>query len=139
MAKFNQNQAGGRSVRLLRVGESVRHALSNILMRGDIQDADLTKTPITVTEVKVSPDLRNASVYFLPLGGQNSDVIKKALEKNSAYIRGQLAKMVTMKYLPKLQFKVDPSFDEAGKVNTLLAQPKVQQDLHREDPSDEEE
>lgn len=129
MSRFKENQSGGRSVRLLRVGESVRHALSQILMRGDVQDDDLIKTPVTVTEVKVSPDLRNATVYFLPLGGEKKDVIKAALKRNSAYIRGQLAKAVHMKYLPALRFELDPSFDEAGKVNDLLASAHVRQDI----------
>ena len=125
----DKNQRGGGGLRLLRVGENVRHAISTILARGDVQDDDLAGKPVTVSEVRVSPDLRNATVFVMPLGGDPSAVITKALNRNSAFIRGGLAKMVHMKYMPRLKFKLDESFDEASHIDGLLRDPHVKQDL----------
>lgn len=116
-------------MRLLRVGENVRHAISAILTRGDVQDPDLAGRSVTVSEVRISPDLRNATVFVMPLGGDKDGVITKALNKNSAFIRGEMSKVVHMKYMPRLIFKIDESFDEASHIDALLKNPKVQQDL----------
>lgn len=124
-----EHTTGGPSLRLLRVGENVRHAISAILTRGDVQDPDLDGAPVTVSEVRVSPDLRNATVFVMPLGGDEGGVITKALNKNSAFIRGEMSKVVHMKYMPRLQFKIDESFDEASHIDALLKNPKVQRDL----------
>ena len=122
-------RSSGPSLRLLRVGENVRHAVATILSRGDIQDTDLAGASITVCEVRISRDLRNATIFVMPLGGDPGLTITKALNKNSAYIRGGLAKMVNMKFLPRLKFKLDESFDEASKIERLLRDPVVAADI----------
>ena len=121
------------SLKLLRVNENVRHAVSTIIARGEIQDPDLVGVSITVSEVRVSPDLRNAAVYIMPLGGVDQDIITKALNKASSFVRGRLSKMVRMKYLPKLDFRLDDSFDEASSIEKLLADPRVQRDVASDD------
>jgi len=124
------NTAGAPpSQRQLRVGELIRHSLSDLLLRGDIHDPMLSGSPITVPEVRCSPDLRNATVYIMPLGGRDTDGILKALERHGKFIRGAIARSVNLKYAPQLTFKVDTSFDEADKVGRLLNSPEVRRDL----------
>jgi len=129
MAKFNDTGAEGRSVRVLRVGEQVRHVLSEILARGDVHDEILTKHAISITEVRVSPDLRNATVFFKPLLGADEDKVLAALKKNVRYLRGEVSKRVKTKYACALKFLIDESFDEGGHIDKLLRDPKVAQDL----------
>jgi len=123
----------GKSVRLLRVGEQVRHALSDILMRGDVHDETLASHLVSVTEVRMSPDLRHATVFVKPLLGSDEAVVIKALRTNTAYFQSEVARRVNTKYAAKLKFLPDESFDEGGKIDALLRQPKVAQDLGRED------
>lgn len=125
------------SLRLLRAAENVRYAISTIIARGDVHDPDLAGVSVTVSEVRVSPDLRHAAVYIMPLGGVDQDVIIKALNKASGYIRGQLAKRVRMKYLPRLDFRIDESYDEASHINQLLANPRVMADVIDNDDDEE--
>jgi ribosome-binding factor A len=122
-----------RSVRLLRVGEQVRHVLSEILARGDVHDDTLTKHLVSVTEVRMSPDLRHATVFVKPLLGQNEDVVIKALRTNTAYLQREVAARVRQKYAAKLKFLPDDSFDEGTHIETLLKDPKVAQDLGGDD------
>jgi len=129
MDRSRDKGSGGPSLRLLRVGENVRHAISAILVRGDVHDPDLQKVSVTVSEVRVSPDLRNATIFVMPLGGDPEFVVTKALNKNSAFIRGQMSKVVHMKFSPRLKFKLDESFDEASHIGALLRDPKVAQDI----------
>jgi ribosome-binding factor A len=138
MGKSDQNRSGGPSLRLLRVGENIRHAISTILMRGDVQDTNLDGTSISVSEVRVSPDLRNATVFVMPLGGDPETKITKALNRNSAHIRGLMSKMVHMKYMPRLKFLLDESFDEASHIETLLRDPRVSRDLDQPDETSSE-
>ena len=119
----------GRSVRLLRVGEQVRHALSEILMRGDVHDETLASHLVSVTEVRMSPDLRHATVFFIPLLGANAKGVLKALRTNTAFLQSQVARRVNTKYAAKLKFLLDESFDEGSHIDTLLRAPKVAQDL----------
>lgn len=127
-----------RSVRLLRVGEQVRHILSEILMRGDVHDEVLARHSVSVTEVRMSPDLRHATVFVKPLlGGDEKDVIE-ALKRNVRYLRGEVAKRVNLKFSAQLKFLPDESFDEASHIDSILRSPKVSQDLARDDASDEE-
>jgi len=121
------------SLRLLRVAENVRHAISTVIARGDVHDPDLVGVSITVSEVRVSPDLRHAAVYIMPLGGNDQETIIKALNKAAPYLRGQLAKRVRMKYLPRLDFRIDESFDEASSIEKLLSDPKVLRDVSGEE------
>ncbi|MCJ8157983.1 30S ribosome-binding factor RbfA [Sphingomonas sp. LaA6.9] len=122
-----------RSVRLLRVGEQVRHVLSEILMRGDVHDATLASHPVSVTEVRMSPDLRHATVFVKPLLGKDEEAVIKALRTNTAYLQREVAHRVKMKYAAKLKFLADESFDEGTHIDTLLRDPKVAQDLDRDD------
>ena len=122
----------GRSVRLLRVGEQVRHVLSEILQRGDVHDDTLQSHLVSVTEVRMSPDLRHATVFVKPLLGQDEDVVLKALRTNTAYLQREVATRVRMKYAAKLKFIADESFDEGSHIDKLLRAPKVAQDIGKE-------
>ena len=123
----------GRSVRLLRVGEQVRHALSEILMRGDVHDETLSKHMVSVTEVRMSPDLRHATAFVKPLLGANEEAVIKALRTNTAYLQSEVARRVNTKYAAKLKFLLDESFDEGSHIDKLLRAPKVAQDLGGEE------
>ena len=119
----------GRSVRLLRVGEQVRHALSEILMRGDIHDETLASHSVSVTEVRMSPDLRHATVFVMPLLGANAQAVLKALRTNTAYLQSEAARRVNTKYAADLKFLPDESFDEGTRIDRLLRAPVVARDL----------
>lgn len=133
MAKHNDTSPDGRSVRVLRVGEQVRHILSEILMRGDVHDDVLTKHQVSVTEVRMSPDLRHATVFVKPLLGKDEAVVLKALRTNTAYFQREVATRVKMKYAAKLKFLTDDSFDEGTHIDKLLREPKVARDLTDEE------
>jgi ribosome-binding factor A len=124
--------AEGRSVRLLRVGEQVRHVLSEILARGDVHDETLQSHLVSVTEVRMSADLRHATVFVKPLLGQDEDVVLKAIRTNTAYLQREVAHRVRLKYAAKLKFIADESFDEGGHIDSLLRSPKVKQDLEKD-------
>ena len=125
----HNESAEGRSVRLLRVGEQVRHALSDILMRGDVHDETLASHMVSITEVRMSPDLRHATVFVKPLLGRDEEVVLKALRTNTAYLQREVAHRVKMKYAAKLKFLADESFDEGTHIDRLLRDPRVAQDL----------
>lgn len=118
-----------RSVRVLRVGEQVRHVLSDILARGDVHDELLAKHLVSVTEVRMSPDLRHATVFVKPLLGANEEAVIKALRTNTAYLQREVAARVRQKYAAKLKFLADESFDEGTHIERLLRAPRVAQDL----------
>jgi len=118
-----------RSVRVLRVGEQVRHILSEILTRGEVHDDVLAKLPVSVTEVRMSPDLRHATVFVKPLLGRDEEAALKALRTNTAYFQREVARRVKMKYAAKLKFLADESFDEGTHIDKLLRDPKVARDL----------
>jgi len=124
--------AEGRSVRLLRVGEQVRHILSEILMRGDVHDETLESHLVSVTEVRMSPDLRHATAFVKPLLGQDEEVVLKALRTHTAYFQKEVARRMTTRYAAKIKFLADESFDEGSKIDTLLRAPKVAQDIGKE-------
>ncbi len=126
-------QSEGPSVRLLRVGEQVRHILSDILMRGDVHDDVLTKHVVSVTEVRMSPDLRHATVFIKPLLGKDEEAVLKALRTNTAYLQREVASRMRLKYASKLKFLADESFDEGSHIDRLLRDPKVARDLGGED------
>ncbi len=119
----------GRSVRLLRVGEQVRHALSDILMRGDVHDEVLASHSVSVTEVRMSPDLRHATVFVKPLLGADEAAVLTALKRNGRYLKGEVARRVNTKYAAQLKFLADGSFDEGSHIDAILRSPKVAQDL----------
>ena len=118
-----------RSVRLLRVGEQVRHILSDILARGEVHDDVLTSHVVSVTEVRMSPDLRHATVFVKPLLGKDEEAVIKALRTNTAYLQREVAGRMKMKYAAKLKFLADESFDEGSHIDQLLRDPKVARDL----------
>jgi ribosome-binding factor A len=123
----------GRSVRLLRVGEQVRHILSEILMRGDVHDDVLASHLVSVTEVRMSPDLKHATVFVKPLLGADEDKVLKALRTNTAYFQSEVARRVNLKYAAKLKFLPDESFDEGARIDALLRTPTVARDLDSDD------
>jgi len=127
-----QETQEGRSVRLLRVGEQVRHVLSEILQRGDVHDDTLQSHLVSVTEVRMSPDLRHATVFVKPLLGQDEEAVLKALRTNTAYLQREVANRVRTRYAAKLKFIADESFDEGSHIDTILRTPKVAQDLDEE-------
>jgi ribosome-binding factor A len=118
-----------RSVRLLKVGEQVRHILSELLTRGEAHDDVLAKHAVSVTEVRMSPDLRHAHVYVKPLLGADEELVLKALRTNTAFFQKEVAGRMKLKYAAKLRFSADESFDEASRIEGLLADPKVKRDL----------
>ena len=122
----------GRSVRLLRVGEQVRHILSDILSRGDVHDETLASHLVSVTEVRMSPDLRQALVFVKPLLGQDEEAVLKALRTNTAFFQREVANRVRTKYAAKIKFRADESFDEGGKIDAILRSSHVAQDLEPE-------
>jgi ribosome-binding factor A len=119
----------GPSQRQLRVGEMLRHALSQILMRGDIRDDDLVGISITITQVKPSGDMRHATVFCEPLGGRNAKQVVAALNRHRAFIRGEMGHMIELKFTPDLRFVEDESFAEAEKIENLLKSERVARDL----------
>ncbi|MEC3911742.1 30S ribosome-binding factor RbfA [Sphingobium sp. CR2-8] len=130
------NQPEGPSVRLLRVGEQVRHVLSEILQRGDVHDDVLAKHVVSVTEVRMSPDLRHATIFIKSLLGQDEEAVLKALRTNTAYLQREVARRIALKYAAKLKFLADESFDEGSHIDKLLRQPKVAQDLVKDEGED---
>jgi ribosome-binding factor A len=124
-----RNSTPGGSQRQLRVGEAVRHAVADILTQGSVHDDDLEGHIITVPEVRMSPDLKLATVYIMPLGGRDTEVVLAALDRNKKYLRGEVARRVNLKFAPDLRFRVDDRFDEAERIEKLLRTPAVQRDL----------
>lgn len=126
-----------QSQRQLRVGELVRHALSDILMRGGAHDPELDARPITVPEVRMSPDLKIATVFVMPLGGIEQDRIVKALARQAKVLRGELAREIRqLRYMPELRFRLDTRFDDDDRLREVLSEPTVAADLEREEGSD---
>ena len=121
--------AKGPSQRQLRTGEVIRHALAEIFQTEDVQDSDLTGEAITVTEVRLSPDLKHATVFASALSAKNSDIIAGALNRHTRFLRGELARRVNLKYVPELVFKGDHILDEAGRIDDILRSPEVARDL----------
>ena len=124
-----------RSVRL-RVGELIRHAVADMLTRGDVHDPVLEGHLITVPEVRMTADLRLATIYVMPLGGRDIEEVLEALERNKRFLRGEIAHRVNLKFAPEIRFRADERFDEAERIEKLLRTPAVQRDLKRE--SDDE-
>jgi ribosome-binding factor A len=133
MPRHQRNdQASGGSQRQLRVGELIRHELAEMLARGDIHDPVIQAHMITVPEVRMSPDLRLATIYVMPLGGRDVEAVIGALDRNKRYVRGEIAKRVNLKFAPEIRFRVDERFDEAERIEKLLRTPAVQRDLDGE-------
>ena len=131
--KNHRDNTPGGSQRQLRVGELVRHAMSDLLTRGEVHDPVLEGHLITVPEVRMSPDLRLATIYVMPLGGRDIEAVLEALERNKKFLRGEIAHHVNLKFAPDIRFHADERFAEAERIEKLLRTPAVQRDLKRED------
>ena len=125
----HKSSASGGSQRQLRVGETVRHALAEILAHGNVHDPDLEGHIITVPEVRMSPDLKLANVYVMPLGGRDTEIVMAALNRNKKFLRGEVAHRVNLKFAPEIRFRIDDRFEEAERIEKLLRTPEVQRDL----------
>ena len=130
MAKNKFNDGPGPSQRQLRVGELIRRALSDILMQGTIHDPDLNRISVTVSEVTASPDLKIATAYVCPLGGQGGEDLIALLAKNKSEIRRSISKKLTLKYTPDLRFRIDETFDRMDETRRLFSQENIKRDLN---------
>lgn len=132
------NAGKGPSQRMLRVGEQVRHALAQMLQRGEIRDDLIETTVISVSEVRMSPDLKIANAYVAPLGAKDDDAVIAALNRHARFIRGRMSPALRqMKYMPEFRFRLDTSYDNFQKINDLLHSPEVARDLGQEDEDKE--
>jgi ribosome-binding factor A len=129
MSRRHSEPAKGPSQRALRAGELVRHALVEILARGDVHDPVIEAHRITVPLVRMSPDLRLATVYVMPLGGEHEKDVLAALDRNRRYLRGEIAQRVNLKFAPDIRFRIDEGFDEAERIERLMRSPQVRRDL----------
>jgi len=123
----------GPSQRALRVGELIRHALSDMLTRCEVHDPVLEGRLVTIPEVRMSPDLRLATIYVMPLGGHDAEQVVGALDRNKRFLRGEIARAVNLKFAPEIRFRVDERFEEAERIEKLLRTPEVQRDLKRDE------
>jgi ribosome-binding factor A len=119
------------SQRQLRVGELIRHTLADLLARGDVHDPVIAGHVITVPEVRMSPDLRLATIYVVPLGGRDEEEVLGALDRNKRFLRGEIARRINLKFAPEIRFRPDERFDEAERIDKLLKSPAVERDLRR--------
>jgi ribosome-binding factor A len=129
----------GGSQRQLRVGELVRHALADVLNRGDVHDPVLEGHLVTVPEVRMSADLKLATIYVMPLGGRDVNDVIAALDRNKKFLRGEIARRVNLKFAPDIRFRVDERFDEAERIEKLLRTPAVRKDLARDSGNENQE
>lgn len=132
MAKNRFSDTSGPTQRQLRVGELIRRTMSDVLNRGDIHDPELNRLSITVSEVRASPDLKIATAYVLPLGGQHRDEAIAALKRNKSELRRAISKEMTLKYAPDLRFVIDETFDRMDETRRLLSQEDVRRDIEGE-------
>src|ERR1700745_3337746 len=131
MARQHRDHSGSASQRQLRVGELVRHALADMLSRGEVHDPVLEGHMITVPEVRMTADLRLATIYVMPLGGRDQSEVLAALERNKRFLRGEIAHRVNLKFAPDVRFRIDERFEEAERIERLLRSPEVQRDLEK--------
>jgi len=132
--KHHRESPPGSSQRQLRVGELVRHALADMLARGDVHDPVIERHMITIPEVQVTADLRLATIYVMPLGGHDAEEVVAAFERHKKFLRAEIAHRINLKFAPDIRFRVDDRFAEAERIDKLLRSPNVQRDLkHDED------
>jgi ribosome-binding factor A len=125
-------KAAEPSQRQLRVAEMIRHKIADMLTRGEVHDEVIAGHVITVPEVRLSPDLRLATIYVMPLGGVDASSVVEALDTNKRYIRGEVARAINLKFAPDIRFRLDETFDEAARIGRLLDSPKVRQDVEKD-------
>ncbi|WP_374621458.1 30S ribosome-binding factor RbfA [Devosia sp.] len=135
--KRDTHKPAGPSQRMLRVGELVRHALAGLLARGEIEDPLLEGKVITVPEVRMTPDLKLANAYVMPLGGEGAAEVVAALNRHHRFIRGRIAPALDLKFAPDLRFFVDDTFEEFGRIDAILRSERVQRDLGRDEDDDQ--
>ncbi len=128
MSRLHQ-KGGEPSQRMLRVAELIRHAMAELLSRGEINDPVLEQHVVTVPTVRMSPDLKLATIYVMPLGGKDAKPVLDALARHKKFLRGEVAHRINMKFAPDLRFKIDESFENSAKIDALLRRPEVQRDL----------
>jgi len=127
------------SQRQLRVGEELRHLLAELLRPGELRDPALREANVTVTEVRLSPDLRNATAFVMPLGGEKAEEIMAGLRRSAPFLKARLARMVELRHVPNIAFAFDNAFDSAARISALLASPAVERDLHPQPEDDDDE
>lgn len=135
---MSRGEGKSRSQRQLRVGEELRHILARVLNADLARDPDLDGVNVTVSEVRISPDLKNATAFVLPLGGADAVVVTKALNRAAPFFRHAVAREIDLRYTPRLSFQIDRSFDEADRIGKLLRGQRVQRDLQAEDEGSED-
>ena len=133
MSRAHHSNSGEPSQRMLRVAELIRHSVAESLARGDVLDPVLETHVVTVPRVRMSPDLKLATIFVMPLGGVDSTEVIAALERNKKFLRGEVVRKVNLKFAPDIRFRLDESFENAAKIDALLNSPKVRGDL--DDPS----
>ena len=133
MVRRQDRESRGTSQRQLRVGELIRHAVAEMLTRGEVHDPVIEGHLITVPEVRMTADLRLATVYVMPLGGRDAETVVAALERNKKFLRGEIARRVNLKFAPEIRFRIDERFEEAERIEKLLRTPEVQRDLDKTD------
>src|SRR5919109_1391398 len=139
ISKMHRPTSTGPSQRQLRVGEQVRHALSELLQRGEIRDELLEKTVVSISEVRMSPDLKVATAFVAPLGAADDQAIVEAFNRNARFIRGRMGPALRqMKYMPEFRFRLDTSYDNFAKIDRLLRSPEVARDLDHDDETDKD-
>ena len=138
MPRGHRRESGSApSQRALRAGEVIRHAIAEILSRGEVHDPVLASHLVTVPEVRLSPDLRLATIYVMPLGGRDGDKVLEALEHNKKFLRGEIARRVNLKFAPDIRFRADERFGEAERIDKLLRSPQVKRDPSKDESGDE--
>lgn len=129
--RTNKTVSSTPNQRQLRVAELIRHKLAEMLARGDIHDDVIADHVVTIPEVRMSPDLRLATIYLMPLGGSDRQPVLDAFNRHKRYIRGEIGRKINLKFAPDIRFSVDDTFDEAERIDRLLASPEVRRDLER--------
>ncbi|QGM96612.1 30S ribosome-binding factor RbfA [Methylocystis parvus] len=133
MSRSHHSAGAAPSQRMLRVAELVRHAIAQMLSRGDISDPVLEKHVVTVSRVKMSPDLKLATVYVMPLGGKDEQEVIGALDRHKKFLRGEIAHDVNLKFAPEIRFRIDDSFDNVSRIDAILNSERVKRDLEASD------
>ncbi len=139
MSRSHHQPGAAPSQRMLRVAELVRHAAAQLLSRGEISDPVLERHVVTVSRVKMSPDLKLATVYVMPLGGKDETEVLGALDRHKKYLRGEIAHRVNLKFAPEIRFRIDDSFDNVSRIDALLNSERVRRDLAPRDDDDTQE
>lgn len=137
MSRAHHAHGAEPSQRMLRVAELVRHSVAGMLARGDVNDPVLEKHVVTVSRVKMSPDLKLATVYVMPLGGKDEDEVLRALDRHKKFLRGEIAHAVNLKFAPEVRFRIDDSFDNVARIDALLNSDRVRRDLEQPDTDEE--